>query len=174
MLFAAGNVNGTSAAFCRLAKGPGVRLGGFFQSLGDIGGTVLGALEGIQIQQCPDRLDAAALGSQNGGVQGIVKGKAISLCLYIALEFGNVCLVFLGLLLAVKGGKAVLGGLELSLGVFQLVLYCSAAVFSRLTSLPFSAMIQFSCSSVMPGILFFTSSRFMVEKLLSVGETTVW
>ena len=101
MLFAAGNVNGTSAAFCRLAKGPGVRLGGFFQSLGDIGGTVLGALEGIQIQQCPDRLDAAALGSQNGGVQGIVKGKAISLCLYIALEFGNVCLVFLGLLLAV-------------------------------------------------------------------------
>ena len=35
MLFAAGNVNGTSAALFRLAKGPGVRLGGFFQSLGD-------------------------------------------------------------------------------------------------------------------------------------------
>ena len=35
--------------------------------------------------------------------------------------------------------------------------------FSRVISLPFSCMSQFSCSSVMPGILFFTSSRFMVE-----------
>lgn len=41
------------------------------------------------------------------------------------------------------------------------VLYCSAAVFSRLMSAPFSCMSQFSCSSVMPGILFFTSSRFI-------------
>lgn len=38
---------------------------------------------------------------------------------------------------------------------------CSAAVFSRLMSAPFSCMSQFSCSSVMPGILFFTSSRFI-------------
>ena len=38
---------------------------------------------------------------------------------------------------------------------------CSAAVFSRLMSVPFSCMSQFSCSSVMPGILFFTSSRFI-------------
>ena len=38
-----------------------------------------------------------------------------------------------------------------------------AADFSRLISAPFSCMSQFSCSSVMPGILFFTSSRFMVE-----------
>ena len=35
--------------------------------------------------------------------------------------------------------------------------------FYRMISLPFSCMSQFSCSSVMPGILFFTSSRFMVE-----------
>ena len=37
------------------------------------------------------------------------------------------------------------------------------ADFSWLMSAPFSYMSQFSCSSVMPGILFFTSSRFMVE-----------
>lgn len=35
--------------------------------------------------------------------------------------------------------------------------------FSRVISLPFSCMSQFGCSSVMPVILFFTSSRFMVE-----------
>ena len=48
-----------------------------------------------------------------------------------------------------------------------------AADFSRLMSAPFSCMIQLSCSSVMPGILFFTSSRFMVETPF-VCETSVF
>ena len=98
----------------------------------------------------------AAFFAEDGGVEGVVEGKAVRLRFQVGLQLRHLC-VQGGNIHAVELSKALLCGLEL-----------------YLTSLPFSCMIQFSCSSVMLGILFFTSSRFMVEKLLSVCETSVW
>ena len=91
-----------------LAKGPGVGLGSVVQRLGNVGGAVLGALQAVHVQQGTHGLDAAALLAQDGGVEGVVKGKAIGLCLQVGLQLGQLGLVFLRLLLAVKGGKAIL------------------------------------------------------------------
>nr|DAR11663.1 MAG TPA: hypothetical protein [Caudoviricetes sp.] len=118
VLCAAGNVD--TAALCGLAESPGVGLCGFFQRLVDVGGAVFGGLEGLHVQQGADGLDAAALLSHDGGVQGRVESKAVCLCLHIAPELRQLGLVLVRGLLAVELGEAVLRGLELGLCVFEL------------------------------------------------------
>ena len=118
MLCAAGNVD--AAALCGLAEGPRICLCGFFQRLVDVGGAVFGGLEGLHVQQGADGLDAAALLAHDGGVQGRVEGEAVRLCLHIAPELGQLGLVLVRGLLAVKGFQSVLRGLELGLCVFEL------------------------------------------------------
>ena len=118
MLCAAGNVD--TAALCGLAESPGVGLCGFFQRLVDVGGAIFGGLEGLHVQQGADGLDAAALLAHDGGVQGRVEGEAVCLRLHIAPEFGQLGLILLRGLLALKGFQAVLRGLELCLSAFQL------------------------------------------------------
>nr|DAG78475.1 MAG TPA: hypothetical protein [Caudoviricetes sp.] len=119
VLCTAGNAD---AALCGLAESPGVGLRGFFQRLVDVGGAVFGGFEGIHVQQGADSLDAAALPAHDGGVQVRVEGEAVCLRLHIAFELCHLGLVLLRGFLAVELGEAVLRGLELCLGAFQLSL----------------------------------------------------
>ena len=59
----------------------------------------------------------AALLAEDGGVEGVVKGKAVGLCLQIGLQLGQLGFVLFRLLLAVELGKALLRGLELGIHV---------------------------------------------------------
>ena len=80
------------AAGLRVAEGPGVRLGGCFQRLGNVGGAVLGTLQGVHVQQGAHGFDAAAALAQDGGVQRIVEGKAVGLGLQLLLKLGDLLL----------------------------------------------------------------------------------
>ena len=102
-----------------ITKGPRVRLGGFVQRLADVGAAVGRAFQGIQIQQSTHCLDAAALLAHDGGIQGVIEGKALGLSLHVGLQLGDLLLQACHVH-AVKGFQAVLRGLELGLCVFEL------------------------------------------------------
>ena len=102
-----------------ITKGPRVRLGSLVQRLADVGAAVGRALQGVQIQQSPHCLDAAALPAQDGSVQRVVKGKALGLRLHVGLQLGDLFLQACHIH-AFKGFQAVLRGLELSVCVVQL------------------------------------------------------
>ena len=65
-----------------IAKGPRVRFGGFVQRLANVAAAVGRALQGVQIQQSPHCLNAAALLAQDGSVQRVIKGKALGVPVY--------------------------------------------------------------------------------------------
>ena len=102
-----------------IAKGPRVCLGGFVQRLADVGAAVGRAFQGVQIQQSPHCFDAAALLAHDGGIQGVIEGKALGLHLHVGLQLGDLFLQACHIH-AFKGFQAVLRGLELSVCVVQL------------------------------------------------------
>nr|DAM96855.1 MAG TPA: hypothetical protein [Caudoviricetes sp.] len=102
-----------------LTKGPRIRLGSIVQCLCNVGTAVGRAFQGIQIQQSPHCLDAAALLAHDGGIQGVIEGKALGLRLHVGLQLGDLLLQACHVH-AVKGFQAVLCGLELGVCVVQL------------------------------------------------------
>nr|DAE50784.1 MAG TPA: hypothetical protein [Caudoviricetes sp.] len=102
-----------------LTKGPRIRLGSIVQCLCNVGTAVGRAFQGIQIQQSTHCLDAAALLAHDGGIQGIIEGKALGLRLHVGLQLGDLLLQACHVH-AVKGFQAVLCGLELGVCVVQL------------------------------------------------------
>nr|DAL32391.1 MAG TPA_asm: hypothetical protein [Caudoviricetes sp.] len=112
---------GVSAGALRgITERPRICLCGIVQRLRDVGGTVLGAFECVEVQQSTDGFDAPALFAENGNIQRVVKGGRFGLRLHVGFQLGQLGFIFLRAFLAVELCKAVLRGLELGFRAVQL------------------------------------------------------